>query len=103
MSEEATPTIEDLQKQLLDMKKQREEDAAKLAALETEAKARDADLKAARELNAQLISKVPGEGASPEEDPDPYEGLTDMETLEKMSVELVDRIAAQMKAKSTGA
>lgn len=102
MSEEG-PTIEDLQKQILEMKEQREKDAAELTALKKDAEQRDADLKAARELNAKLMSGVPGDdGATPKAE-DPYEGLSDMEILEKMSVELVDKVAAARMAKKQGA
>ena len=102
MSEE--PTIEDLQKQILEMKEQREKDAAELTALKKDAEQRDADLKAARELNAKLMNGVPGgDDASSKADPDPYEGLSDMEILEKMSVELVDKVAAARMAKKQGA
>lgn len=101
MSEE--PTIEDLQKQILEMKEQREKEAAELAALKKDAEQRETDLKAARELNAKLMSGVPGTDADPKADPDPYEGLSDMEILERMSVELVDKVAESRKAQKQGA
>jgi len=98
------PTIEDLQKQILEMKEQREKEAAELAALKKDAEQREADLKAARELNAKLMSGVPGgDDGSPKADPDPYEGLSDEETLEKMVVELVDKVAEARKPSKQGA
>ena len=57
------------------------------------------DLKNARDLNAKLMSKVPGEDGTAPEEKDPYEGMSDMEVLEKMSEEMVDRIVAEQDAK----
>ena len=95
-----TPSIEELQKQILEMKEASEKSAAEMQALKDQLSKSSQDLQNARDLNAKLMSKVPGEdGTAPEKKDDPYEGLTDMETLEKMSEEMVDKIVADMDAK----
>lgn len=101
MTEENPPTVEELQKQILEMKEASEKNAAEMQSLKDQLSKSSEDLKNARDLNAKLMSKVPGEGASnPEKKEDPYEGLSDMETLEKMSEEMVDKIIAEMDAKN---
>ena len=97
--ENKTPSIEELQKQLLDMKEASEKSAAEMQQLKDQLSKSSEDLKNARDLNAKLMSKVPGEDGTAPEDKDPYEGLTDMETLEKMSEEMVDKIVAAQDAK----
>ena len=97
--ENKQPSIEELQKQLLDMKEASEKSAAEMQQLKDQLSKSSEDLKNARDLNAKLMSKVPGEDGTAPEDKDPYEGLTDMETLEKMSEEMVDKIVAAQDAK----
>ena len=98
--EDKTPSIEELQKQILDMKEASEKQAAEMQQMKDSLSKSEESLKAARDLNAKLMSKVPGEdGTAPEKKEDPYEGLTDMETLEKMSEEMVDKIVAAQDAK----
>ena len=98
--ENKTPTIEELQKQLLEMKEASEKSAAEMQALKDQLSKSGEDLKNARDLNAKLMSKVPGEdGTAPEDKKDPYEGMSEMEVLEKMSEEMVDRIVAEQDAK----
>ena len=100
MAEENPTTIEDLQKQILEMKEANEKNAAEMQALKDSLSKSEESLKAARDLNAKLMSKVPGEGQpAPEKKEDPYEGLDDMETLEKMTEEMVDRVAEREAAK----
>ena len=101
MSEEnKTPTIEELQKQLLEMKEASEKSAAEMQALKDQLSKSGEDLKNARDLNAKLMSKVPGEdGTAPEDKKDPYEGMSDMEVLEKMSEEMVNKVVAAQDAK----
>ena len=100
MTEENAPTVEDLQKQILEMKEANEKNAAEMQALKDSLSKSEESLKAARDLNAKLMSKVPGEGQpAPEKKEDPYEGLDDMETLEKMTEEMVDRVAEREAAK----
>ena len=98
--EDKTPSIEELQKQILEMKEAGEKNAAEMQALKDQLSKSSEDLKNARDLNAKLMSKVPGEdGTAPEDKKDPYEGMSDMEVLEKMSEEMVDRIVAEQDAK----
>ncbi len=95
-----TPSIEELQKQILDMKEAGEKNAAEMQALKEQLSKSSEDLKNARDLNAKLMSKVPGEGQpDPEKKEDPYEGLSDMETLEKMTEEMVDKVAQKQAEK----
>lgn len=95
------PSIEELQKQILDMKEAGEKNAAEMQALKDQLSKSSEDLKNARDLNAKLMNKVPGEGQpAPEKKEDPYEGLSDMETLEKMTEEMVDRVAEKQAAKN---
>ena len=99
--ENKTPSIEELQKQILDMKEASEKNAAEMQALKDQLSKSSEDLKNARDLNAKLMNKVPGEGQpAPEKKEDPYEGLSDMETLEKMTEEMVDRVAEKQAAKN---
>ena len=99
--EDKTPSIEELQKQILDMKEASEKNAAEMQALKDQLSKSSEDLKNARDLNAKLMNKVPGEGQpAPEKKEDPYEGLSDMETLEKMTEEMVDRVAERQAAKN---
>ena len=94
------PSIEDLQKQILEMKEQNEKTAAEMQTLKDSLSKSEESLKAARDLNAKLMNKVPGEGQpDPEKKEDPYEGLSDMETLEKMTEEMVDKVAAKQAEK----
>ena len=94
------PSIEELQKQILEMKEANEKTAAEMQSLKDSLSKSEESLKAARDLNAKLMSKVPGEGQpDPEKKEDPYEGLSDMETLEKMTEEMVDRVAEKKAAK----
>lgn len=97
--ENKQPTIEDLQKQILEMKEASEKSAAEMQSLKDQLSKSTEDLKNARDLNAKLMSKVPGEDGTAPEDKDPYEGMSDMEVLEKMSEEMVDRIIAAQDAK----
>ena len=100
MTEENAPTVEDLQKQILEMKEANEKTAAEMQTLKESLSKSEESLKAARDLNAKLMSKVPGEGQpDPEKKEDPYEGLSDMETLEKMTEEMVDKVAEKQAAK----
>ena len=101
MSDEGkTYTVEELQSQILEMKEQNEKTAAEMQTLKDSLSKSEESLKAARDLNAKLMSKVPGEGQpDPEKKDDPYEGLSDMETLEKMTEEMVDKVAEREAAK----
>ena len=98
--ENKQPSIEDLQKEILEMKEASEKSAAEMQALKDQLSKSSEDLKNARDLNAKLMSKVPGEGQpEPEKKDDPYEGLSEMETLEKMTEEMVDKVAAKQAEK----
>ena len=101
--ENKTPTIEELQKQLLEMKEASEKSAAEMQALKDQLSKSGEDLKNAFEKDKVsqylLMSKVPGEDGTAPEEKDPYEGMSDMEVLEKMSEEMVDRIVAEQDAK----
>lgn len=99
VTEENAPTVEDLQKQILEMKEASEKSAAEMQSLKDQLSKSSEDLKNARDLNAKLMSKVPGEDGTAPEEKDPYEGMSDMEVLEKMSEEMVDRIVAEQDAK----
>lgn len=101
MTEENTPTVEDLQKQILEMKEASEKSAAEMQALKDQLSKSGEDLKAARDLNAKLMSKVPGEDASDTDKPpeDPYEGLSQEEMLAKMGEDFVDKVVAELDAK----
>ena len=101
MTEDKTPSIEDLQKEILEMKEANEKQAAEMQQMKDQLSKSSEDLKNARDLNAKLMNKVPGEGQpAPEKKEDPYEGLSDMETLEKMTEEMVDRVAEKQAAKN---
>ena len=98
--ENKTPSIEELQKQILEMKEAGEKNAAEMQTLKEQLSKSSEDLKNARDLNAKLMNKVPGEGQpDPEKKEDPYEGLSDMETLEKMTEEMVDKVAQKQAEK----
>ena len=97
MSEEVS--VEELQKQILEMKEANEKTAVEMQNLKESLSKSEDSLKAARELNAKLMSKVPGEDGTAPEEKDPYEGMSDMEVLEKMSEEMVDKIVAAQDAK----
>ena len=98
MAEEVS--VEELQKQILEMKEANEKTAVEMQTLKDSLSKSEESLKAARDLNAKLMSKVPGEdGTAPEKKEDPYEGMSDMEVLEKMSEEMVDKIVAEQDAK----
>ena len=95
-----TYTVEDLQKQILEMKEASEKSAAEMQQLKDQLTKTGEDLKNARDLNAKLMSKVPGEGApDTEKQPeDPYEGLSQEEMLSRMGEDLVDKVVAEMDA-----
>lgn len=61
--ENKQPSIEELQKQILEMKEAGEKNAAEMQQLKDQLNKSAEDLKNARDLNAKLMSKVPGEGA----------------------------------------
>ena len=103
MSDEGTTcTVEELQKQILEMKEASEKNAAEMQQLKDQLAKSGEDLKNARELNAKLMSKVPGEGApDTEKQPeDPYEGLSQEEMLARMGEALVDKVVAELDAKN---
>lgn len=95
-----TYTVEELQKQILEMKEASEKNAAEMQQLKDQLTKTGEDLKNARDLNAKLMSKVPGEGApDTEKQPeDPYEGLSQEEMLAKMGEDLVDKVVAELDA-----
>ena len=97
--EDKTPSIEELQKQILEMKEANEKTAAEMQQMKDSLSKSEESLKAARDLNAKLMSKVPGEDGITPEEKDPYEGMSDMEILEKMSEEMVDKVVAAQDAK----
>ena len=100
--EDKTPSIEDLQKQILEMKEASEKQAAEMQQMKESLGKSEESLKAARDLNAKLMSKVPGEDApsSDKQDEDPYEGLSFDEMLSKMGGDIVDKVVAEMDAKN---
>ena len=103
MSDEGkTYTVEELQKQILEMKEARAKNAAERQQRKDQMAKSGADRKNARKRNAQLMSKVPGEGApDTEKQPeDPYEGLSQEEMLARMGEDLVDKVVAEMDAKN---
>ena len=89
------PTIETLQAELVALKEEHEKMIAQMDAQKQEAAKQAEDLKRARELNAQLMSKSTVTENQPE--PDPYEGMTAEEALEAILPEVVDRAAAADK------
>ena len=97
-----TETVGDREKQSLEMKEASEENAAEMQQLKDQLAKSGEDLKNARELNAKLMSKVPGEGApDTEKQPeDPYEGLSQEEMLARMGEDLVDKVVAELDAKN---
>ena len=102
MSDEGkTYTVEELQKQILEMKEASEKNAAEMQQLKDQLTKTGEDLKNARDLNAKLMSKIPGDDASDtEKQPeDPYEGLSQEEMLAKMGEDLVDKVVAELDAK----
>ncbi len=96
-----TPSIEELQKQILEMKEAGEKNAAEMQALKDQLSKSSEDLKNARDLNAKLMSKVPGEDASDtdKQDEDPYADLSFDDMLSKMGGDMVDKVVAEMDAK----
>ena len=98
--ENKQPTVEELQKQILEMKEASEKSAAEMQQLKDQLSKTGEDLKNARDLNAKLMSKVPGEGApDTEKQPeDPYEGLSQEEMLARMGEDLVDKVVAELDA-----
>lgn len=92
------PSIESLQAELIALKEEHEKMIAQMDAQKQEAAKQSEDLKRARELNAQLMAKstVPAED---QQEPDPFEGLSPDQALEKILPEVVDKIAAQKTAK----
>ena len=99
MSEEVS--VEELQKQILEMKEANEKTAVEMQNLKESLSKSEDSLKAARELNAKLMSKVPGEDASDTDKPpeDRYEGLSQEEMLAKMGEDFVDKVVAELDAK----
>ena len=100
--EDKTPSIEDLQKQILDMKEASEKQAAEMQQMKDSLSKSEESLKAARDLNAKLMSKVPGEddaSSSEKQDEDPYEGLSQDEMLAKLGEDFVDKVVAELDAK----
>ena len=95
-----TYTVEELQKQILEMKEANEKNAAEMQQLKDQLTKTGEDLKNARDLNAKLMSKVPGEGApDTEKQPeDPYEGLSQEEMLARMGEDIVDKVVAELDA-----
>lgn len=95
-----TYTVEELQKQILEMKEASEKNAAEMQQLKDQLTKTGEDLKNARDLNAKLMSKVPGEGApDTEKQPeDPYEGLSQEEMLARMGEDIVDKVVAELDA-----
>lgn len=91
-----TETIEDLQAQLIALQAEQEKLKAESEARKLELDKATESLQKARDLNAQLVSRM---GAPEQKEPeqDPYEGLSPDEALEKILPELVDRTAASMK------
>lgn len=98
--ENKQPSIEELQKQILEMKEAGEKNAAEMQQLKDQLAKTGEDLKNARDLNAKLMSKVPGEGApDTEKQPeDPYEGLSQEEMLARMGEDIVDKVVAELDA-----
>lgn len=98
--ENKQPSIEELQKQILEMKEANEKSAAEMQQLKDQLSKTGEDLKNARDLNAKLMSKVPGEGApDTEKQPeDPYEGLSQEEMLARMGEDIVDKVVAELDA-----
>ena len=94
------PTIESLQADLIALKETTEALKAQAAADAEVRQKLEADLKAARDLNAKLISREGVSQDAPEEDP--YAGLTYEEQLEKILPEVVDRVAEKMAATKEG-
>ena len=99
--ENKTPSIEDLQKQILEMKEASEKQAAEMQQMKESLGKSEESLKAARDLNAKLMSKVPGEDApdTDKHDEDPYEGLSQDEMLAKLGEDFVDKVVAELDAK----
>ena len=101
--ENKTPSIEELQKTILEMKEANEKSAAEMQALKDQLSKSSQDLQNARDLNAKLMSKVPGEddkaSDSEKHDEDPYEGLSFDDMLPKMGGDMVDKVVAEMDAK----
>ena len=101
--ENKTPSIEELQKQILEMKEAGEKNAAEMQALKDQLSKSSEDLKNARDLNAKLMSKVPGEddkaSSSDKQDEDPYTDLPFDDMLSKMGGDIVDKVVAEMDAK----
>ena len=101
--EDKTPSIEELQKQILEMKEASEKQAAEMQQMKESLGKSEESLKAARDLNAKLMSKVPGEddkaSDSEKHDEDPYEGLSFDDMLSKMGGDMVDKVVAEMDAK----
>ena len=98
--ENKQPSVEELQKQILEMKEANEKSAAEMQQLKDQLNKTGEDLKNARDLNAKLMSKVPGEGApDTEKQPeDPYEGLSQEEMLARMGEDIVDKVVAELDA-----
>lgn len=92
------PTIETLQAELIALKEEHEKMIAQMDAQKQEAAKQAEDLKRARDLNAQLMSKA-STPAEKSEEPDPYEGMTPEQALEAILPEVVDKVAAERAAK----
>ena len=91
-----TESIEDLQAQLIALQAEQEKLKAESEARKLELDKATESLQKARDLNAQLVSRM-GAPEQESEETDPYEGLSPEEALEKILPELVDRTAASMK------
>lgn len=98
MSEEVS--IEDLQKQLLELQKKQEELTTQLTAKDKELSENKESLAKARDLNADLMSKA--SAGSQEPAPDPYADMTPEEALEAVLPEVVDRVAADRHQQKKG-
>ena len=95
------PSIEELQQQILEMKEASEKQAAEMQQMKDTLSKSEESLKAARDLNAKLMSKVPGEddaSSSEKQDEDPYEGLSQDEMLAKLGEDFVDKVVAELDA-----
>lgn len=68
-----TPTIEELQSQLLELKQQNEEQKTKIAGLEQKNKEDEATIKSVREINTKLFQQTTfGTGNKEPDEPDEH-------------------------------
>lgn len=89
--------LEDLQKQVLDLQKKLEEQTTAASANAEKLKETEETLKKARDLNADLMNRVPG--SAPEQPKDEYSDMSDEEFLRMAIEKTVDEVAAQNKKK----